>query len=160
MKHWVLFALACLIAPVLGGAQGLSREAGSQEGIHFELNREFGSILVTAQVNGRPAVMVLDTGSNRTILSADFLRLRPQDIERAESPSKGSGLVGSAGWAKATLQIGRDRWPDRRVLVMSDFPEISTSMKQKVDGILGEDILREFDFVGIDFKHQRLLLQR
>jgi len=33
-------------------------------------------------------------------------------------------------------------------------------MKRRVDGILGEDVLKEFDFVGIDFKRHQLVLQR
>jgi hypothetical protein len=39
---------------------------------------------------------------------------------------------------------------------MNDFQEISNSMQRRVDGILGEDILREFDSLVIDFKHHRL----
>src|SRR5208282_2443694 len=69
-----------------------------------------------------------------------------------------SVFVGSAGWAKATLEIRTMTWPNRRVLVMDDFQDLSKSMKQKVDGILGEDVLREFDSVVIDFKHHRLVL--
>ena len=42
---------------------------------------------------------------------------------------------------------------------MSDFQEISNSMKRRIDGILGEDVLKEFDSVVIDFKHHRLVLR-
>jgi hypothetical protein len=48
--------------------------------------------------------------------------------------------------------------PDRRVLVMDDFQVMSRSINQRVDGIIGEDVLREFDFVILDFKHLRLVL--
>jgi hypothetical protein len=101
---------------------------------------------------------LLDTGSSNTILSSELLQVRPLALEHANAPAKGSGYVGNAGWAKATLEVGTLRWPDRKVLVMNDLQQISNSMKQRVDGILGEDVLKEFDSVVIDFKHRRLFL--
>jgi hypothetical protein len=130
----------------------------SRSGIPFEVNRNFGTILIQAQVNGQPATLVVDTGASHTILSSELLRVRSLALEHADAPAKGSGFVGSAGWAKATLEIRTMTWPNRRVLVMDDFQDLSKSMKQKVDGILGEDVLREFDSVVIDFKHHRLVL--
>jgi hypothetical protein len=41
-----------------------------------------------------------------------------------------------------------------------DSQDISNTMKQKVDGILGQDVLREFDSVAIDFKHHRVFILR
>jgi len=157
MKHCVLFVLTWLAATVDGGAQGLPK---GQDGIPFEVNRNFGSILIRAQVNSQPATLVVDTGSSHTILSSELLLVRPLALEHAHAPAKGSGYVGSAGWAKATLEIGTITWSDRRVLVMSDFQDMSNSMKQRIDGIIGEDLLKEFDFVVIDFKHHRLVLLR
>jgi hypothetical protein len=160
MKHWFFFVLTWLVATAVGWAQGLPREGDPQSGIPFEVNRNFGSILIRAQVNGKPATLVVDTGSSHTILSSELLQVRPLALEHADAPAKGSGYVGSAGWAKATVEVGTITWQDRRVLVMSDFQEISNSMGRRVDGILGEDVLKEFDFVGIDFKRHRLVLQR
>jgi len=160
MKHGFFFVLTWLAATAVGWAQGLPREGDPQSGIPFEVNRNFGSILIRAQVNGKPATLVVDTGSSHTILSSELLQVRPLALEHADAPTKGSGYVGSAGWAKATVEVGTITWQDRRVLVMSDFQEISNSMKRRVDGILGEDVLKEFDFVGIDFKRHRLVLRR
>jgi hypothetical protein len=158
MKHGVFFVMTWLAAAAVGWGQGLPKGGDPQGGIAFEVNRNFGSILIRAQVNRQPATLVVDTGSSHTILSSELLRVRPLALEHANAPAKGSGYVGSAGWAKATLEIGTITWPDRRVLVMNDFQDMSNSMKQKVDGIIGEDVLKEFDFVVIDFKHHRLVL--
>lgn len=158
MKHGVLFVMTWLAATAVGWGQGLPKGGDPQGGIAFEVNRNFGSILIRAQVNRQPATLVVDTGSSHTILSSELLRVRPLALEHADAPAKGSGYVGSAGWAKATLQIGTITWSDRRVLVMNDFQDMSNSMKQRVDGIVGEDVLKEFDFVVIDFKHHRLVL--
>ena len=159
MRDRILIMLV-LAASCSVGAQTLPEEGDSRRGIPFEMDRRFGTILVRAQVNGHPATLVVDTGSSNTILSSELLQVLPLALERANPPSKGSGHVGTAGWAKATVEIGTLRWQDRRVLVMNDFEEISKSMKQRIDGILGEDVLKELDYLSIDFKHHRLIVGR
>lgn len=150
----MLISAATAVTP----GQDTSGEGNTRSGIPLEVNRYFGSILIRAQVNGHPATLLVDTGSSHTILSSELLQVRPLALERADAPAKGSGYIGTAGWARATFEVGTLRWRDRNVLVMNDFQEISNSMKQKVDGILGQDVLKEFDSVVIDFKHHRLLL--
>jgi hypothetical protein len=80
-------------------------------------------------------------------------------LDQADPPAKGSGFTGRAGWANATVTLGANTWANRKILVTDDFREISKGMKQRVDGILGEDLLKEFHFVLIDFKHHRLVLR-
>jgi hypothetical protein len=160
MRLGVFFVLTWLAVTAVGGAQGLPKGDDPQSGIPFEVNRDFGAILIKAQVNGRPATLVVDTGSSHTILSSELLQSRPLALEHADAPAEGSGWVGTAGWAKATVEVGTIRWQDRRVLVMNDFKEISNSMKRRIDGILGEDVLKDFDSVVINFKHHRLVLSR
>jgi Aspartyl protease len=157
MKPRVFWVLT-LGATVVTWGQALPGGDDSRRGIPLEVNRSFGVILIRAKVNRQPATLVVDTGSSNTILSSEVLRVRPLSLEHADAPAKGSGYVGSAGWAKATLEIGTMMWPDRRVLVMDDFQVMSRSINQRVDGIIGEDVLREFDFVILDFKHLRLVL--
>lgn len=157
MKRGV-FLVLLLGAAAVGWGQDVPENSKSRSGIPFELNRSFGAILIKAQVNRQPVTLVVDTGSSSTILSPGLLQLRALAVERADAPAKGSGYVGTAGWAKATLEIGAMKWTDRRVLVMDDFKDLSNSMKQRVDGIIGEDVLREFDVVVLDFKHHRLVL--
>lgn len=155
-----VFILLILATTAVVPGQSNPRKGDPQTGIALEVNGTFGSILVRAEVNGRPATLIVDTGSSHTIVSSELLQVHPFALARADTPSKGSGYIGSAGWAKATVELGALKWPDRQILVMNDFEEISNSMKQRVDGILGEDILKEFDSVVIDFKHHRLFLLR
>ena len=81
-------------------------------------------------------------------------------LENAAPPAKGSGWVGSGAWAKANLGIGPMSWADRRVLVMDDFQSMSNNIRQRVDGIIGEDVLKEFQSVMIDFQRHRLFFVR
>jgi len=154
--------LVLLLGTAVGDcwAQDVSGKCDYPNGIPFEVNRSFGAILIRAQVNGHPVTLVVDTGASHTILSAELLQVRSLALEHARTPAKGSGLVGTAGWARATIEIGAITWQDRQVLVMDDFQDLSNNLKQKVDGIIGEDVLREFDFVALDFKRHRLVLLR
>lgn len=144
--------------PMLASTVGACQNRTIENGIPFQINRQFGSILIRAQVNGQPATLLVDTGSSRTILSSDFVRLSPLLLEPAHTPLKGSGLVGNAGWFKTTMEVGGISWAKREVLVMDGIRDVSNSLNERIDGILGQDILREFRSVLIDFKHHRLLL--
>jgi hypothetical protein len=56
------------------------------------------------------------------------------------------------------MEVGGVSWTKREVLVMNGIRDISNSLNERIDGILGQDILKEFRSVLIDFKHHRLLL--
>jgi len=160
MNRTVIFVLTCLTVTTVGRTQSVLGEGSSIVEVPFEQNRQFGSILIRVKVNGEPAVLLVDTGSSHTILSADLLGVNPLFLGRASTPVKGSGLIGIAGWTAATIDLGTIKWTNRKVLAMSEFREISKSMKQRVDGILGEDVLNDFTSVAIDFKNRRLVLHR
>jgi hypothetical protein len=123
----------------------------------IERSPHFGVILVSVRVNGKPAALILDTGSNTTILSAEISGLNPARLPRAKPPRKGTGFVGDGRWGQATLTIGTTVWKDKRVLVL-DTKELSRAFQRKIDGILGQDILDEFKYVEINFEEQRLTL--
>jgi hypothetical protein len=133
--------------------------AGPTE-VPFQLTRHFGLILVKADVNDRPATLVIDTGSSHTILSTKLLQVHLPTLQQADDAGKGSGWVGRAGWAKATMKLGGTVWRDRDFLVMDVLPDVSDAAGHKVDGILGQDVLKNFNSVDIDFRHKRLSLAR
>jgi len=156
----VVMVLACLTAAAARQVQSVPPTGCPDLAIPFELNRQFGSILIEVQVDGHAAWLLVDTGSSHTVLSADLLEISPLFFKRAKVRVRGSGLTGTAGWATATIDLGTIQWTNRKVLVMKDFREISDSLRQRVDGILGEDLLNEFTSVVIDFKSHRLILRR
>jgi hypothetical protein len=128
--------------------------------VPLQLNSRFGLVLLKVEVDGEPATFVLDTGSSRTILSTRFTHTHRLPSTPKVTPSKGSGYVGSAIAIKATLKIGETLWRDHDFLAMDDLPDISQSLGQRIDGILGQDLLRDFQTVEIDFKNRRLVLSR
>jgi hypothetical protein len=123
----------------------------------IERGTVFGVILVSVQVNGKPAALILDTGSSTTILSPEASGLDPINLRRAEPPKRGSGFAGDGRWGEVTLVTGERIWKDHRVLVL-DMKSISDTMHRKIDGLLGQDILDEFKSIEIDFEHKRLVL--
>ena len=94
------------------------------------------------------------------LVSTQFLKLQALDTDVGANPRKGSGFVGNAAWIKATVKVGNEMWRDHEFLAMGVLPDISNAVGQKIDGIMGEDILKEFAIVEIDFKHRRLVLLR
>jgi predicted aspartyl protease len=114
--------------------------------------------LVKVEVNGRPAVQIVDTGANQTIISSELGDMRPSLLERAVSPSKGSGWTGTGVFATATLRVGPIRWANHRVLLM-DTRDLSKSLGQRIDGLLGIDFFKEFEVVVVNLKNHKLILE-
>jgi hypothetical protein len=161
-RCWAALILLVLLrlpaSPQIGVASTLT--SATAEGIPIELTHPFGLVLVRVEVNGGPATLVVDTGSSNTILSTQLVQVQGLASGAGASLSKGSGWVGRAAWIKATVKVGDAVWRDHKFLAMDDLPDISNAVGQRVDGILGEDVLKDFAVVEIDFKHRRLVLLR
>ncbi len=118
----------------------------------------FGLVLVKVEVNGRPAVLIVDTGANQTIISSELGDMRPRNLESAVSASKGSGWTGTGVFATATLRVGPISWRNHRVVVM-DTHDLSKSLGQTIDGLLGMDFFKEFEVVVVNLKNHKLILE-
>jgi len=118
----------------------------------------FGLVLVKVEVNGRPAVLIVDTASNHTIISSELADVTPRTLDNAVSTSKGSGFAGIGVFARTTVRVGPITWRDHRIVVM-DMREFSKSLGQKIDGLLGMDFFSEFKVVVVDLKNHKLTLE-
>src|SRR6266404_943068 len=74
-----------------------------------------GSLLIQARVNGKPAVLIVDTGSSHTILRPALLGIAASELAR---PRIGGGVVGDAVGREVSLEVGDHVWPRRSVSVM------------------------------------------
>ena len=128
-----------------------------QSVLPLEHDAVLGVTLVTVRVNGKPVVLILDTGSNTTILSPEASGLDPRNLRRADPPKKGTGFVVDGYWGEATLVTGARIWRNHRVLV-ADMTSVTGAIHRKIDGVLGQDILDEFKYIAIDFEQKRLVL--
>jgi hypothetical protein len=118
--------------------------------------RAFGLMLVEARINGQPAVLILDTGSNHTIVSSKLVDVAMPALKNLVTSKKGSGYSGNGVFTTATVSVGPVLWRDHQIVAM-DTNELSKSMGESVDGLLGTDFLDEFAAV-IDFKQHKLIL--
>lgn len=114
-------------------------------------------MLVTAEINGKPAVLILDTGSNRTIVSSKFVDVATPLVRDTITSEKGSGLSGKGVFTRASLKVGPLLWRDHRILAM-DMKEMSKSFGENIDGLLGMDFLNAFETVVVDLRQHKLIL--
>ena len=126
--------------------------------IPFEYSRAFGLMLIKVEVNGKQAVMVLDTGSNETIVSPKLVIVKQLSSKDAVAMAKGSGYSGTGVIATAFLSIGPVSPKNCQILVV-DLSALSKTLGQEVDGILGMSVLKEFEIVSVDLRHHKVVLK-
>ena len=115
-----------------------------------------GRVVAPVFVNGRgPFRFVLDTGANRSVISADTaatLGLVPHPEEQAHV----HGVTGSASLPVvdvASLAVGDQLFENQRM------PVLASPVFAGVDGILGIDCLQEAR-IEIDFERDRVTIRR
>lgn len=123
----------------------------------FQLDSRYDAILIQAEVNGKPATLLLDTGAAQTVLDARLLGLTNLDLKMSRFSQSGPGLRGEAVWAEARLKLGARTWHEQRVVAMNLEP-LASRYGRRIHGLLGQDILRQFARVTIDFRTRTLIL--
>jgi hypothetical protein len=117
-----------------------------------------GTILLNARLNGDPIVMILDTGSSHSLFDARAFGMSPAQLQTARLNSRGLGLNADVVWRSANFQIAEQQWNNLPVEV-ADLSKLSKIYGRTIDGILGQDVLRSFDSVQINYKGDCLMLQ-
>ena len=123
----------------------------------FEIEASQAAILVRGQVDGKPVLLILDTGASCTILARELVRLAPGAHASSRFSPEGPGLNANGRYTEANLELGDRQWRNRIVVGMR-MEEVSKAYGRRIDGLLGQDVLREFDRITIDFRTKRLLL--
>lgn len=145
-----------LVAVILaGGTHALSAKVLE---LPFELDSANSVILVRASADGRPVLLVLDTGASQTILAGELMRTSPSELARSDFSSDGPGLRARGRYTKTTLELGGRTWKNRTVVAMS-MAEVSQAFGRRIDGLIGQDLLREFGRVTIDFRARTVRLE-
>lgn len=117
-----------------------------------------GLLFVTAGIGGRPVRLIVDTGSERTVLTeAAVARL---GLARSDRVTQSVGIGGISANRNAVipgLTLGQTRFPVWQVPV-GGF-RLGDGAGGAADGLLGADILLAFD-MDIDEQNERLTLYR
>jgi predicted aspartyl protease len=155
LKTACRYTVALLLAVALG--LRVSPQPSNSAEIPLRVSHVFGLMLVTAEINGKPAVLILDTGSNRTIVSSKLVDVATPPVKETITSEKGSGLSGRGAFTRASLKVGPLLWRDHRILAM-DMKEMSKSFGENIDGLLGMDFLNAFETVVVDLRQHKLIL--
>jgi len=114
-------------------------------------------ILVEAKVNGCRATLVLDTGANRTILNAkSYGNVKVSAVRQAKN---NAGIIGESLRLRVQLELGHQYLFSQPVSVMN-IDDLARQLGIQFDGLLGQDILREFRFMRIDYKTHVIELEK
>lgn len=145
---------------IIGLAAWLAGPLGAAEfEVPFELDGKRKAILVEVEVNGQDRTFVMDTGASHTVVSHAAVGVTQYELKRARF-NPGPGVSGEATWAEVrSLCLGESRWHDLRIVVMN-MDQVSQVFGRRIDGLLGQDVLMEFDRVEIDYKTRRITLGR
>ncbi len=126
--------------------------------VPFQLCCDRNAVLVTVEINSRSYDLLLDTGSEFTVLAPEVAGMSMVDLKKA-SFSSGPGMSGEAVWFRADLRLGSTRLDQRPVVVMN-LERVSKVYGRKISGLVGQDILSQFSSVTLDFKNRRLVLAK
>lgn len=145
----LLLALCCLLPSVNGAHSEL---------ITVPFRTAESMILVEARANDNRVTLVLDTGANNTIVSPKAygdLQFRLRGVHNNES---GPGLRGDTVRLRANIALANRTWNAQPVYVMN-VDELTRRFGTRVDGLLGQDLLREFHAVRISYKARVIELE-
>lgn len=110
--------------------------------------------MVRARINGRAAILIVDTGSSHTILRPSAAGVNPAELA---APRTGAGVIGDAVGREVTLEMAQRVWLRRRVSVM-DLSAALSAYREKIDGLLGLDFLLEFSQAVINLRARTMTL--
>ncbi len=128
--------------------------------IPFKVCGKRNAILVQVAVNGKSCTFLLDTGAARTVMSPATVGASDFELRLTRFRDRGPGAMGEAMRGIASsLRLGKRVWYDRAVVVMN-LKEVSRVYGRRIDGLLGQDILTEFDRVVFDFKNRKIVFTR
>jgi hypothetical protein len=168
-----LLAAACDVAPAPEAPKVdyRPREAGTVDhalcllgftAIPLKEARSTGHHLVTATVNGKEGVFVLDTGANMSVIDVDHaLRFGLQPTKGVVGGASGIGGANPARQAAIkSLKLGPVEIRQRRI-VLTDLGSIGDALAPlaggAVHGLIGQDVLKEHRAV-IDVERPLLYL--
>jgi len=123
-------------------------------------------LIVDSEVNGKMCRLLIDTGASRTVFDQNRILnfISETELEHHEKLSTGLGTdsMPTSSTMLAEFKIGDVNLRDFHAILL-DLSHVNTSYNKmgfdKIDGVLGSDVLNQFDAI-IDYRRKRLTLYR
>src|ERR1700733_13820833 len=150
--------LSVLLLIIISAAFAYSAKSTAEElpkgstGVRLVSDKSTGTILVDAKLNGTPVVMILDTGASHSMFDASAFGLSAVQFQAARMNTRGLGL-------NADVEIGSEVWKQQPIEI-ADLQPLSKIYGRKIGGIIGQDVLRSFVSVQINYKGQCVMFYR
>jgi hypothetical protein len=116
-------------------------------------------IVIEGKLNGNAATFLLDTGANRTIVSTEIYGNARFGLQRMPHRQGAAGFAGYSLRRPADIGLAENMWTAQQVSVM-DLDELKQMLHIDFDGLLGQDFLRQFRSVRIDYRAHIIELQQ
>jgi predicted aspartyl protease len=149
--------LALMLAHTVGAAAAAGQDCRPAREAVLAVTPMGNVPIVTVRINGAAATFLLDTGAERTVLTAAAakrLGVEPH-YEYARRMRSLDSAVASGDATLRTLDLGGMALRDFRVLVGSvSLPMLAG---KPLDGLLGADFFTSFE-VDLDLEHRRVIL--
>jgi hypothetical protein len=104
-------------------------------------------------------MMILDTGASHSIFDARAFGMSPAQLQAPRMNNRGLGLDADVVLRTAGVQIADLQWKDQFVEI-ADLSRLSKSYGRAIDGLVGQNILRTFGSVQINYKGDCVMLER
>jgi len=120
------------------------------------MNRRHDVPLIDVKVNGKVARFILDTGSANTLIADDLAGGTAPGPSGFRPDRNGFEVHGR--WWEVDLEVAGRRWP-RRTVGIVDLSRVREHYGKDISGLLGQDVLREFDSVRIDYRRKKVEME-
>lgn len=124
--------------------------------IAFSQDARLRVLRVQANINGRPVTLLFDTGATYSLISSELAGVPRQKLPAA-CHRKGPGIRVAGVRRAVDLDLGGRTWRERDMVVV-DMKEFRKVYGEDVAGIVGQDLLSEFDRVEIDYRNGNIVL--
>jgi len=116
-----------------------------------------GAVFVSVRINANNVTLLLDTGASNTIVDPKAVGVAEAGLVHSAFLAEGHTNV-SVAVIKLDLQIGKAKFIVP--VVMDKLTVLQTRFGNKVQGLLGNDVLTQFKSVTISYQTKTLELSR
>jgi aspartyl protease len=115
-------------------------------------------ILIEGKIDEERVTFLLDTGSNHTIVGVRSYGGVQFPLRRAQPNRSAAVMTGESVRLPVSLTLADHIWVGQCVTLMN-LDELQQVLGIRFDGLLGQDILREFRSVRIDYTSHVIVLE-